>query len=225
MWLQTFKFFICFQLIGIIIPITADPLILSEIQWHDNRDLSLEFNVSDEMYYVLYHGNDPLGLNSPIQIKFPTSDLESFNVKGESLLGNLNHFFVVRSFSRLQPGDIDGDGLDDLFEWNTDRFNPLDETDASLDWDEDGATNLEEYRLGTNAFVIDTVKLSSPLSSLLIMKEKDALLMPVRATFVNGDPPGQTHLNSKKFEKVGMVPAGVELFSFDTSFFGLFLFE
>ena len=36
---------------------------------------------------------------------------------------------------------------------------------------------------------------------------------------------GQTHLNSKKFEKVGMVPAGVELFSFDTSFFGLFLFE
>jgi hypothetical protein len=50
--------------------------------------------------------------------------------------------------------DSDGDGLPDS--WEMQYFNGLGET-ATGDWDHDGLSNLQEYRLGTNPKVYDSV--------------------------------------------------------------------
>jgi len=50
--------------------------------------------------------------------------------------------------------DDDGDGMIDDFE-NTYLLDPFDPTDSNLDSDNDGITNLEEFQLGTDPFVIN----------------------------------------------------------------------
>lgn len=51
--------------------------------------------------------------------------------------------------------DSDGDGMPD--EWEVaNGLNPNDGTDANIDSDTDGLTNLEEFQYGTNPQVIDT---------------------------------------------------------------------
>jgi hypothetical protein len=42
---------------------------------------------------------------------------------------------------------------------------------------------------------------------------------------LSGLIPGQTHLNSKEAEQIGMIPTGVELFAFEAALFGFLSFE
>ncbi|MEI6150650.1 MAG: NAD(P)H-hydrate epimerase, partial [bacterium] len=51
--------------------------------------------------------------------------------------------------------DSDGDGMDDVWEIMH-GLNPLDPSDAALDPDGDGVTNIGEYRLGTDPHNLDT---------------------------------------------------------------------
>lgn len=53
-------------------------------------------------------------------------------------------------------GDRDGDGLPDWYEDLYDFLDPDVPTDAALDFDEDGLTNLEEFELGTDPSNPDT---------------------------------------------------------------------
>ncbi len=55
----------------------------------------------------------------------------------------------------LEETDTDGDGMPDRWEAEN-RLNPDDDGDASLDFDADGLTNLEEYSRGTNPRVRDS---------------------------------------------------------------------
>jgi hypothetical protein len=54
-----------------------------------------------------------------------------------------------------EPGDLDADGLPDLWE-RAFGLNPMVAAEAGLDGDGDGLTNLEEYRRGTDPTRLDT---------------------------------------------------------------------
>lgn len=51
--------------------------------------------------------------------------------------------------------DDDGDGIPDAFELATDGLDPLDPSDATADFDEDGRTNRDEYQQGGDLFADD----------------------------------------------------------------------
>ncbi len=56
-----------------------------------------------------------------------------------------------------QPGDVDGDGIDDLYELAFAFLDPFDADDADLDFDDDGRSNRREYIDGTDPTVPDVV--------------------------------------------------------------------
>lgn len=61
-------------------------------------------------------------------------------------------FFRARSVSRAAPLDADGDGMDDVYEWQRrPALDPVNPSDARLDADGDGLDNLTEYQHGTES--------------------------------------------------------------------------
>ena len=80
------------------------------------------------------------------------------------------------SIDNLMDADDDNDGITDVFE-NTHGLDPLDESDAALDADSDGATNLQEFLTDTDpndaasidaCFDANTVAVDASSSSLAI---------------------------------------------------------
>ncbi len=69
------------------------------------------------------------------------------------LLGDGDEYFVY--FTNATCSDTDIDGIPDGYEvFNL--MDPLDETDAALDYDNDLLTNLQEYKFGGNMYSNDT---------------------------------------------------------------------
>jgi hypothetical protein len=75
--------------------------------------------------------------------------------------------------------DTDNDGMPDLWEQRY-GFNPYDPSDASLDADQDGVINLEEYKEGTDP----VTKVSSPSEFFARLKENLAYLVASIIVFV-----------------------------------------
>ncbi len=75
-------------------------------------------------------------------------------------------FYVVDTLSVDDPDDLDGDGMDDVYELTRPRIlHALDSTDAAADPDGDGFTNLEEYRNGTDPEAANVANLTTFSSS------------------------------------------------------------
>jgi len=183
--ISTMLFFLCSCLLS---EETVERSRIVSVDLMKGGHLRLEFATEPEVYHLLYHGQDPLDIQFPIEMSFPEGDFGQFVISKEWLSNGAHHYFMLRSVSLDTPLDADRDGIDDLFEWFTPPLNPLDATDALLDWDQDGATNVEEYLLGTQLDVMDVIRLTSMKDSLVIGNAGEQILLPVRASYADGRP-------------------------------------
>ncbi len=183
--ISTMLFFLCSCLLS---EETVERSRIVSVDLMEGGHLRLEFATEPEVYHLLYHGQDPLDIRFPIEMSFPEGDFGQFVISKEWLSNGAHHYFMLKSVSLDAPLDADRDGIDDLFEWFTPPLNPLDATDALLDWDQDGATNVEEYLLGTQLDVMDVIRLTSMKDSLVIGNAGEQILLPVRASYADGRP-------------------------------------
>jgi methionine-rich copper-binding protein CopC len=101
-----------------------------------------------DSYLVLRRGDTPERITMPVTLSLP---------QARTLLADVEAGSAARRFYRVEavpfgaPRDLDGDGLDDLFELSYPRaFHPLNPADAAGDFDGDGFANFEEYRRKTD---------------------------------------------------------------------------
>jgi len=81
-------------------------------------------------------------------------------VSVDALAGPAKQFFRVERVPRTLGWDTDGDGLPDVYELSRAQFDPLDEKDASEDFDGDQLSNIKEYLRGTDPEVFDAFALT-----------------------------------------------------------------
>lgn len=123
----------------------AQPLEIKKIELGAG-DVSINVNSVRDLYYVL----DRLDL----QTGNPGSALDvKLGDPGISRLVDANppstfSFYRARGFSSENPGDLDGDGIDDVYELTQSGLNPLNPADAAAGISFDGgtATELEAYQ-------------------------------------------------------------------------------
>jgi hypothetical protein len=106
-------------------------------------------------YYILYRGAALTNINTPVVARLGTGVATPMrDVSPQTASG----FYRILAVPQNLPLDIDGDGMDDVFELtHPDCLDPLDPADASLDCDGDGRPNLQECYEGTDPGVVDTV--------------------------------------------------------------------
>lgn len=114
-------------------------------------DRAFEFLIGGELrgtYLVIRRGDTPDRLTTPVQVTWPPDGPVRVDADGSSAARG---FYRVEAVPVDAPRDLDGDGLDDVFELTYPlAFDPLDPTDAAGDFDGDGFDNGEEYRRGTD---------------------------------------------------------------------------
>jgi pyruvate, water dikinase len=95
-----------------------------------SRELAIEYQAGPMDYYVLKLLDPIMGVGVPVAVRLgpPTARLDEFRVI-PAWTGQ--EFYLVGRVPRHEPLDLDGDGVDDLFELLRPRyFNPLDPTDV-----------------------------------------------------------------------------------------------
>ena len=113
------------------------------------------FVALDGFYYILYRGD------VPVAVAF-TEPGPSELVDPSPPAGADASDYTVDNRPIDQPRDLDSDGIDDVYEMLRDNFlNPLDPSDAALDFDGDGRSNLIEYNQGTDPAVPDDPPVTS----------------------------------------------------------------
>lgn len=122
---------------------------VESITLDSNGDLAIEFPANEGSYYLLKRGStvdlQDEGVDGQIGAD-GTGVLRDVNVGGVT-----RAFYVVQKISVDDPLDMDEDGMDDVFELQYPAFlNPFDASDAEVDFDQDGASNLKEYQDGTD---------------------------------------------------------------------------
>ena len=129
----------------------AQPLRIQGIQFQGG-DVAVDVNSVRELYYVLDRLDLPNGNTaSPLDVKL--GDL------GTSRLVDANppstfSFYRAREFSLENPGDLDGDGIDDVYELTQPGLNPLNPADATTLIPFDGGTNATHLDAYLNNYII-----------------------------------------------------------------------
>jgi hypothetical protein len=123
-------------------------------------------NTSHDSKYVFIKGYEIIG-------KYVYSITVEDN-KGNKKTTDDKTFWIANDLD-----DTDNDGMPDTWEERY-GFNPYDPSDASLDADQDGVTNLEEYQQGTNPLT----KLSSSSELFTRLKENWVYLVASIIVFV-----------------------------------------
>lgn len=119
---------------------------LASIRRSGTRGLLLEGRVPEQHYAVIEANTGAGTPYVPIQVLIPTGVPGTFRtgVALSALKGAALFRIVALSFG--EPGDQDGDGMDDVYEaLRSHVLDPLDPSDARRDADGDGDSNLTEY--------------------------------------------------------------------------------
>lgn len=109
--------------------------------------------VSNDCYVILHRGTSVTNINQPVAVGLNlNSCANSMQLTDPaSVSSSASVFYRARQVSLAQPLDSDGDGIDDVYELRHAAFlNPLNLSDAAEDFDGDGRSNLQEYRVGAN---------------------------------------------------------------------------
>jgi subtilisin family serine protease len=118
-------------------------------------DAVIPYSSGTNFYFVLFQTNDVTHVETPIAIQMGVVGNGAFVVKSTTP-GTTVEDFRLLAVPLERPVDVDGDGIDDLYEFNRPTIlDPLDPNDAAVDADGDGYTNLAEYQNGTDPLVKD----------------------------------------------------------------------
>jgi outer membrane protein assembly factor BamB len=123
--------------------------------WEPSNGGSLARNISVTLNHAFVSDSNNtyvININSHQQVwSYPVSGSISFSLEGAIYIQSLDGTIVAINYS----GDSDDDGIDDWWE-ELYGLDINDNSDASLDADVDGLTNLEEFSQGTNPLITDT---------------------------------------------------------------------
>ncbi len=115
---------------------------------------SVSYSGDAGSYYMLERSADLSGFDEVVDMELG-SDGDSI-LSDAFLALDAAGYYRIASVRRDFPLDVDGDGIDDVFELeNPGVLDPFDPADADLDPDGDQRTNLEEYRDRTDPAVAD----------------------------------------------------------------------
>ena len=119
---------------------------ITEISIGTNGVARLQHEANTNTYYLLLRGNELNAIHSPADVALGTNQFGQLT-DPTNALSQTAAFYRVLGVPLNQPFDLDGDGIDDVFELRHRLFlNPLDKFDAFLDFDGDGFSNLREYQ-------------------------------------------------------------------------------
>lgn len=124
----------------------------------------ITFETPSNSYYILLRSTRANNGFVPARITLSAAaatTLVDTAARGQTL------FYTIRQVPVSVPLDTDQDGIDDVYELNRAEFlNPLLNSDGAEDFDGDGVSNLDEYRVGSDPasglFISYTTFISSP---------------------------------------------------------------
>ena len=117
--------------------------------------MTVRFTGRSDSYYILYRGGTVAAITSPTALKLGAAGAVELTDPA-SATGRASAFYRVGEIPLSAPIDTDGDGIDDVYELKHASFlSALDPSDAVLDFDQDGRSNLKEYQDGTDPAVAD----------------------------------------------------------------------
>lgn len=111
---------------------------------------------TNNAYLILLRGDEVTAITNAADLALPpapgTAEMEL--VDRQPSAPTHIRFYRVEQVPLATPTDSDRDGMDDVYELGyRPSLDPLSPSDAALDADYDGLTNLEEYRRGTDPLV------------------------------------------------------------------------
>lgn len=130
------------------LPAFAQTFSITQFGVEEGGGVQITHESDGASYYILYRGSDLFTISAPRALHLGAVASQQFN---DSAPGQTAVFYRILKIPQSQPRDVDGDGIDDLYELrHPGILNALNSQDATLDSDSDGISNLEEYRRGTD---------------------------------------------------------------------------
>lgn len=147
---------------------------ISDVTAEPQGMAGVHFTSREGFYYLLYRAGDqgePVGSPVAVTLHAPGSGLLlDPNPPANAAPGN----YVLEAQPLGAPLDVDGDGIDDVYELQHPTIlNPLLVSDALQDPDGDARSNLREYQDGTDPLTADSIPTSTSLFPGLVIPTHD----------------------------------------------------